>query len=798
MATQRHDKNDHFEVVEKLRSDFLKRESPLLVTMNATPIKAVFHKLGDVLQSRITTGTATEKALALEIQNKIKPDLLDDEIRAGIIDGLFQVAQASIQAALILAKGKKLSSEVLPHLLRILTEQHRFEPALAKERLDQFLKSEGYVIEDDPVVWPRLAELVTDLTAEPWEDGVKLSFIMPSAAGADAVEIVRRTAGGAETRACDPMRPTPASRHDWYDREAEIGQRYTYRVFSHLDGRRSSASVDVGGYRQPPPVCEPSVRAGVSDIHINWTLPDRCRGVLVVRTLGPLAKPLWEAGKIVIPPDGESIPHGELNSCTDSSVVPGTTYRYHLVADYGAEIYAKPVSLAAAVSRARPVTNLKATSLIDGVRLTWTLPTGACDRLIVVRGESHVPTGPEDGKVIHRGPPLPSVDDTDIATPGKKHAYCVFSVCDGLIGASVPHCTGYRLRPAPRLKLVELTAAGVLGVWESSVDLREAEVYRAWDAEAGYEVVNGSVLVPDGAARVNAVKGKQFLDTEYQLGRTYQYTLIGRFPDGTYTAPATKTLTLPDPLQPPKAREPRSGDGFVQVEWEPTADRVEGYRLYRVPGRTDTLPEGSEPIHESPACEFPDTSVVVGTTVTYFVRSYTRAIASEPARLGTVTAICELREFWAEALPNAVRLHWIPPDGVDQVAVARQTPSGDWQPSQLFEADQRTWLDREFAHAGHVNYRVKLRFGDTWSEGKLISATPADALPSLPESPRLAPGEVTNVKWERTGAGIRVSWTVPDGALGVLARCVESREQQVVAADVDHCDFSPPAGEDCS
>ena len=132
MANQRHDKNDHFEVVEKLRSDFLKREAPLLVTTSVTPIKAVFNKLGDVLQSRITKGTATEKALALEIQNKIKPDLLDDEIRAGIIDGLFLVAQSSIRAMLTLAKGKKLSSEVLPHLLRILMEQHRFEPALSE------------------------------------------------------------------------------------------------------------------------------------------------------------------------------------------------------------------------------------------------------------------------------------------------------------------------------------------------------------------------------------------------------------------------------------------------------------------------------------------------------------------------------------------------------------------------------------------------------------------------------------------------------------------------------------------
>ena len=541
-------------------------------------------------------------------------------------------------------------------------------------------------------------------------------------------------------------------------------------MFSHLDGRRSSASVDVEGYRQPPPVREPSVRVGVSDIHISWTLPDRCRRVLVVRTRGPWDKPLLEAGKIVLPPDGESIPHGDPNSCTDSSAVPGTTYSYHLVADYGAEIFAKPVSREAAVSRARPVTDLKAASLIGGVRLTWTLPTDACDRLIVVRGESHVPTGPEDGKVIHRGTPLPSVDDTDIATPGQKYAYCVFSVCDELVGALAPHCIGYQLRPAPRLKFVELTADGVLGVWESTVDFHETKVFRAEVPGADYEVVEGRLLVPVGAAPVGAVKGKQFLDTEYQLGRTFQYTLIGRLPDGTYTAPATKTLTLPDPLQPPKVREPRSCDGYVQVEWEPTADRVEGYRLYRVPGRTDTLPEGSEPIHESPACEFPDTSVVVGTTVTYFVQSYTRAIASEPVRLGTVTAICEAESLRAEALPGAVRLHWILPNGVDEVAVQRQMPSGDWQPPRLFKADQRTWLDREFAHAGLVNYRVRLRFGDTSSEGKLISATPADALPLLPETPSLAPGEVTNVKWERTGAGIRVSWTVPDGATGVLAQ----------------------------
>jgi len=427
-----------------------------------------------------------------------------------------------------------------------------------------------------------------------------------------------------------------------------------------------------------------------------------------------------------------------------------------------------------------PVTDLVAVPGKDSITLTWERPPTGCDEVIVRRGER--PAQPPGGRSrasasmvqIGDGPIEQLLDDE--VQPGTEYVYEVVSVSRGTPSQNAVRCTARTVSEVGQLDW-EWNGTSVALSWSNPLGCSQITVFRREGARPATLDRGGAPAPADSQTELIWTGQDEGVDDlGAREGHTYHYLVMASFVD---VMSAGVEVICALPARPdPVANATASYQGrSVSVSWEPVnPEPGDEYIVVRRTGVTPpTGPEDGQ-VYVSGSGSLEDRDAPNGHCYRYAVFSRRRGLLSRTAALTPVVEVLgEVSQLRVAAGDGRVRLSWVPPDNVLEVAVRRKQgvpPNGPDGGEPVRVTAGRSVEDAQVDNGTTYHYRVLCKYRpesgrEAWSRGLTESATP---------TARPVPTDEMHARLE--GAHVVCSWTAPPAGKVRVVRTAHPAQHQ--------------------
>lgn len=532
------------------------------------------------------------------------------------------------------------------------------------------------------------------------EGGIKVSWT--PASDANSYVVFRNDGSG--------WLPTGTSETTEYvDATVKSGVRYSYAVAKVVgDSRGIVDTDDVSSmtYIAPPEKVE--VVSGEKKLIVSWS-----------KSEGAVSYEIWRADaendiySIVAFADADTL------SCTDTSIVPGKTYKYVIRAknDERTSLDSQPTF---AEYLDAPVIS-KISSIYGGVSITWKKVAGATEYYVCLKNA--------DG----RWESVASVDgDTttyldEMAINGEVSCYGVRAVSEygksDVQGKEITYIT------APTLTLSN-TKTGISLKWDANEEADSYYIYRRTSPSKGW-------------SRIATVTKNSHTDTKVTAGTTYYYTI--KAVKGKITSSYKSDGWSYRFLKIPSHKSLSNGYGSVVFSWNKVAGAT-GYIVYRKVNGADTWTN----LGKTKSTSYTDKDVVNKSNYQYTVRAYYGSSLSS-FTAGKVIKYLAAPKLKVSNTASSVKLEWEKVSGASSYYIYRKAGSAkSW--TKVATVTRNYYNDTNIKSGVKYTYTIKA-YGSKTTSGYYKTGWPIVYLKAPKISSISSKTNGVNIKWNKiTGA----------------------------------------------
>ncbi len=304
------------------------------------------------------------------------------------------------------------------------------------------------------------------------------------------------------------------------------------------------------------------------------------------------------------------------------------------------------------LTRPQLVNNPRVEAGVESVRVSWELPQGSCDKVVVRRRDAADPVFRDLGSEI-----------TDEGlTPGQRYYYSIYSVVNGVESEQARTVDGVALGEVENLTIEAVERGGLRLRWDPPPGRPDIWILRSKGnppARPPRDLDNPGDGVPSPVATIS--NSSSWVDSDVAEGNTYWYRVLACYESrwcSTGVVDSYKVARRPKP--PRNARAQLEGEA-VSINWDPPDETgaIE-YLCIRNEGESPPQrPSDGTQIAVTDQTSLLDDNVKAGRIYRYAIFSRRGEHASrDGARTAPVATVPDVRDFRAEGGDECVTLTW--------------------------------------------------------------------------------------------------------------------------------------------